>query len=384
MLTYADDNTLYAVGVEDRIFKSTDGGFSWVLQYTTGTVGDILLGVYFLNPQYGMAAGDMGHIYRTTDGGNTWNLTVPAGDDLLHTPFIWDQDTAWVVGTPEFVYKSTDGGNSWETAYNSNYERAFYRILFTDNYTGFICGSHGVVLRKEGYPPIPAINVSPVALDFGGINIGESASLPITVSNTGFGDLIVDDIVSTNDAFSVDMTAFSLNPGESQTVTVTFAPELQAPYFGQIKVMSNDPENSVVELNITGTGVAGEINVSNDQIVFDTTFIDETSTEILTISNEGMGTLSISDITSSNTAFTVNITSFDLQPGMDMDIEVTFAPTEVMMYEGTLTIESNDPANGTYEVALSGYGDLGTGRDNFGFENPVTVYPNPVNTDMYI
>ncbi len=384
MLTYADDNTLFAVGVEDRIFKSTDGGHSWVLQYTTGTAGDILLGVYFLNSQYGMAAGDLGHVYKTTDGGNTWNMTIPAGDDLLHTPFIWDQDTAWIVGTPEYVYKSTDGGNSWTSAYNGNFERAFYRILFTDNYTGFICGSHGVVLRKEGYPPIPAINVSPVALDFGGINLGESATLPVTVSNTGFGDLVVNDIVSTNDAFSVDMTAFTLNPGESQTVTVTFSPDQQIPYFGQIKIMSNDPENSVSDINVTGTGVAGEINVSASQIEFDTTFIDETSMEILTISNQGQGTLSITDITSSNTAFTVNMTNFDLLPGMNMDVEVTFAPTEVMMYEGTLTIESNDPENPVYEVELSGYGDIGTGTDRFDLDNQVTVYPNPVSSNLYL
>jgi len=240
------------------------------------------------------------------------------------------------------------------------------------------------VLRKEGYPPIPAINVSPVALDFGGINIGGSASLTITVSNSGFGDLVVNDIVSTNDAFSVDMTAFTLNPGESQTVTVTFTPDQQAPYFGQIKIMSNDPENSVAEINVTGTGVAGEISVSASQIEFDTTFIDETSMEILTISNQGQGTLSVSDITSSNTTFTVNITNFDLQPGMDMDVEVTFAPTEVMMYEGTLTIESNDPENGTYEVALSGYGDIGTGTDRFDLDNQVTVYPNPVSSNLYL
>ena len=384
MIDYADDNTLFGVGGEDRIVRSTDGGYTWTQLYTTGMPENILLGVYFLNSQYGMAAGDYGHIYTTTDGGDNWTLTIPAGDDLLHTPFIWDQDTAWVVGTPEYVYKSTDGGNSWSPAYNGNYERAFYRILFTDNYTGFICGSHGVVLRKEGYPAIPAINVSPVALDFGEVNTGDSASLTLTVSNTGYGDLLVTDVVSTNDAFSVDLTSFLLNPGESQNVTVTFTPELQAPYFGLIKIMSNDPENNMIEINVTGTGVTGVIAVNADQIVFDTTFVDETSTEILTISNEGQGTLSVLNITSSNTAFTVNNTNFNLMPGMEADVEVTFAPTEVMLYEGVLTIESNDPLNGTIEVELSGYGDLSTGMDEFTGDNPVTVYPNPASDVLYL
>jgi hypothetical protein len=63
---------------------------------------------------------------------------------------------------------------------------------------------------------------------------------------------------------------------------------------------------------------------------------------------------------------------------------VTFAPTEVMMYEGTLTIESNDPENPVYEVELSGYGDIGTGTDRFDLDNQVTVYPNPVSSNLYL
>ena len=384
MIDYADDMTLIGVGGEDRIQRSTDGGYTWTEVYSTGIPDNILLGVYFLNSDYGMAAGDYGHVYKTTDGGLSWTMTIPASDDLLHTPFIWDEDTSWVVGTPEFVYKSTDGGNSWVSAYNGNYDRAFYRILFTNNYTGFICGSHGVVLRKQGYPEIPEISVTPQSLNFGEVSLGDSLSLTVNVKNTGFGTLDIYNIFSTNNAFTTDLTSFSLDPTQDQMITVTFAPDEQGTFSGMLQIMSNDPENNVITVNLNGSGVAPAINVYPEEIVFDTTLVNETATETVTISNLGQAVLSISDITTSDNVFSVNTTSFDLGPNETMNVEVTFAPVEQMLYTGTLTIESNDPENSTVEVQLSGYSDLGTGKPDLSFDDAVKVYPNPVRDLLFI
>ncbi|MEZ5197279.1 MAG: YCF48-related protein [Bacteroidales bacterium] len=72
--------------------------------------GHILLGVDFLNSDFGIATGDYGHVLTTTDGGDTWTLTQPFNDQLLHVAHIWDQDSIWICGTPELLYKTTDGG----------------------------------------------------------------------------------------------------------------------------------------------------------------------------------------------------------------------------------------------------------------------------------
>ena len=256
MVTYADENTLFLVGGEDRINRSTDGGYTWTEVYGDGNTNFILLGVDFLDSNFGMAAGDYGHLYTTTDGGDTWTLSEPFGDELLHTPFIWDQDTIWVCGTPERVYKTTDGGSNWSTAYNGNWQKAFYRITFTDNYTGFICGgSGGIVLRKEGLTGAPAISVSPNPYVFDDTYLGETASASFTFENTGTESLVITDITFSDPAFSIDYTSFTIEPGESGELPVYFTPTTLGLIEGVMQIHSNDPVNNPYEVQLSGSGI---------------------------------------------------------------------------------------------------------------------------------
>ncbi len=259
MVAYADDNTVFGVGNEDRINRSTDGGYTWSEVYMTGNPDNILLGVYFLNADYGMAAGDYGHIYKTTDGGDTWTQMIPGADDLLHTPFIWDEDTTWVSGTPELVYKTTDGGNTWNSAYAGNFQRAFYRITFTDNYTGFICGSHGVVMRKAGLSG-PILNVPATSIEFEETYVGDTASVTISLANTGDATLNITGITFTNPVFTTDITSLAIEPGETQELTVSFIPEVPGPTEGTMQIISNSIFGDPYEIQLSGTGATGLID----------------------------------------------------------------------------------------------------------------------------
>ncbi|MCB2221765.1 MAG: choice-of-anchor D domain-containing protein [Bacteroidetes bacterium] len=387
MIEYVDENTLVTVGNENIILRSADGGLNWtIVNPASGGAGPVLLGVHFLDNNYGMAAGDYGYIFTTWDGGNTWTPDQQVGDQLLHTPFIWDEDTAWVVGTPEMVYKSINGGTNWNSAYSGNYDKAFYRITFTDNYTGFICGgSGGIVLRKEGLPELPAINVNPESIDFEDTYVGESSTEIITVSNSGFAELEITDISSNNDVFVVDLSSFTLDPGDSQNINVTFTPDEEGSFDGMIQITSNDPDNNVTEIELSGTGMIAypQITVNPMTITFDTTLVNETTTENLTISNTGIATLFVTDIVSSNPVFTVDMTSFDIDPGATQDVEVTFAPDEQMLFEATLQIESNDP-NGMVDMMLAGFGDIETNISDLNSENAIRIYPNPVKDILHL
>jgi hypothetical protein len=284
------------------------------------------------------------------------------------------------------VFKTTDGGVNWNSAYNGNYQKAFYRITFTENYTGFICGgSGGIVLRKEGLPEIPVINVTPENIDFEDTYVGENASEVLFISNPGYADLEVTDILSTNNVFSVDMTTFTIDPGDVQEITVTFAPDDEGLFEGLIQIENNDPDNSMVEVAVSGNGMIAypSIEINPTEIVFDTTLVDETKMEIITISNVGIAILNVTDIVSTNAVFTVNMTSFDLEPDDSQEIEVTFAPDAQMLFEGELQIESNDP-NGAIEVMLSGYGDIDTYIGDYKPNRSVSIYPNPVTDKVYI
>lgn len=98
----------------DGIYKSTDGGNTWVI---TGQTFNIASGVRIrriivnpVNPQIVLAAASNG-IYRTTNGGTNWTQLLP-GTNMY--------DLEFQPGNPNVVYaggttfrRSTDGGATW-------------------------------------------------------------------------------------------------------------------------------------------------------------------------------------------------------------------------------------------------------------------------------
>ncbi len=87
--------------------------------------------------------------------------------------------------------------------------------------------------------------------------------------------------------------------------------------------------------------------------------IEETDSEIFTIENVDSVPVTIDQILSDDPAFTLvdldaRLSGFTLSAGETRDIEVTFSPTAVQSYEGTITIYSTQCGNST--VSVSGEG----------------------------
>lgn len=146
-LVYVSDNTYYLVTNGGHIQKSTDGGLTW----TTIKQGlGLLLGIDFLNPMTGMALGEDGWIHKTFDGGATWTPQQTAYGNPLWRDVAWkNQNEVVTCGTPETIWKSLDAGATWSDDYpTSTYNPALYEILFTNDGTGYICGSQGWFYRK--------------------------------------------------------------------------------------------------------------------------------------------------------------------------------------------------------------------------------------------
>jgi photosystem II stability/assembly factor-like uncharacterized protein len=100
-------------GHQKTIYKTTDGGSTWVQAISLGAY---MYSVDFVDPQHGLVTTAGGSYVRTTDGGATWvqqwyppYFTQPNG---VRVRFI-DQNNGWVVGWDGFVARTIDGGNSW-------------------------------------------------------------------------------------------------------------------------------------------------------------------------------------------------------------------------------------------------------------------------------
>ena len=98
--------------------------------------------------------------------------------------------------------------------------------------------------------------LSPAALDFGNITVGQNKSLTATLSASG-SSVTVSSASTSNPEFSLSGVSFplALAAGQSAPASVTFTPQSSGTASGTISFSSNASATPVVEA-LTGTGVA--------------------------------------------------------------------------------------------------------------------------------
>jgi photosystem II stability/assembly factor-like uncharacterized protein len=146
-LYYASQSTLFAVGYDQEIYKSTDGGDTWTFNYQGANGGPgmnyVNLGVFFKDANNGIVTSEEGDYFITSDGGDTWTSeSIATQFGLMRSAYMFDADNIYICATPGEVFNTSNGGTDWASQYY-DYNPAFYKITFTNNGTGFVCGSAG-------------------------------------------------------------------------------------------------------------------------------------------------------------------------------------------------------------------------------------------------
>jgi photosystem II stability/assembly factor-like uncharacterized protein len=142
---FVDENTGWVVGEDQTIFKTTNGGDTWINQsnnYNTNYAVD------FVNENIGYVVGS-NRIRRTTDGGNTWiNQSLGSGGQALYSVFFVNKDTGWAVGYPGKILKTTDGGINWISQMDT-ISKPLYSVYFISDSKGFVAGgSNNTIIYK--------------------------------------------------------------------------------------------------------------------------------------------------------------------------------------------------------------------------------------------
>ncbi len=177
--------------------------------------------------------------------------------------------------------------------------------------------------------------------------------------NQLFGNQVVDWLTVQVDWLSLSPTDGILAPGGSEDVTVTFDATGQngGDYNARIVVSNNDPVHPEVPvaayLHVTG---APDIAVSDTLVDWGSVYIGAVVPRTITVSNAGTDQLVVSNISSNHGDYSVNLSSFTLPPKASQDVVVSFAPTTAAPIPATLTVSSNDPDEGSVEIALQGEG----------------------------
>lgn len=207
-----------------------------------------------------------------------------------------------------------------------------------------------VQLTVNPYIQTRIINLSG-DLNFGTVQVGSTSTRTLRISNTGNSTLHVNGI-SYPPGFSGNWSG-DIPAGSYHDVTVTFAPTQVKIYDGPLTVSSNATSGINTKL-VYGTGgtITRIIRLEGD-LNFDSVQVGSTSQKTLTIYNDGNSTLTVTNI-DYPTGFSGDW-SGDIPAGSYHDVTVTFTPTQVKIYDGTLTVSSNK-TSGANTKSVSGNG----------------------------
>ena len=199
---------------------------------------------------------------------------------------------------------------------------------------------------------VPAIAVSGT-LDFGDVPTGTTATAVLTITNTGTSTMIVSNITYPATVFS-GVFSGPIAAGNATNLTVTFIPTGLTNYSGFVVVNSDAPSGTnTIATSGTGTWAATRIIGLSGILDFGSVTMDTTATITLTITNIGNSTLTVRRIT-----YPVGFTganSATIAAGSSQGLTVSFTPTALSSYSGTVII-SSDATSGTSTISVAGAG----------------------------
>ena len=205
----------------------------------------------------------------------------------------------------------------------------------------------GVCECYPGAPPAPC-TVSPTSIDFGGVIVGNSRDRSFTITNNS-GESLTGDVTESCAHYSVESGgSYNLSPGQSQTVTVRFAPESEGTHTCTID-LGNAMCRSVF---CTGVGVP-PCAVSPTSIDFGRVAVGGSLDMDFTITNTGDDAL-VGSVSEACDHYRIESGgSYNLATGESQTVTVRFAPESTGTH--TCSIDTGSPLCG--DVFCTGVGD---------------------------
>jgi hypothetical protein len=206
----------------------------------------------------------------------------------------------------------------------------------------------------------PMISVVPVSVGFGSVSVGLSNTQTVTISNPGNASLSVTQSLLAGTGMSMSGLSLPLTvlAGKSASFTVAFAPKAAGSITGSLTLVSNAP-NSPLAVAVTGTGVTSvlQLSVTPGSLSFGSLAVGSNATQIVTIANSGNSSVSVSALTKSGAAFSMNGISLPvtLAAAQSATFNVVFTPASAGSAVGSIAVVST-ATTAPAPISLSGTG----------------------------
>jgi len=223
----------------------------------------------------------------------------------------------------------------------------------------------------------PSLSVTPSSLDFGELLLPDELTASRTLTLTNSGDAQLGPVV-----FELDDTTFEVDtselvllaPGESAEVEVTYLPDGVGMHDDALHIRSDDPENPVQEVALSGALSGGILAISPEVYDFGEPYIGCVLEQTITLDNVGTVGMSVTSLEyATGSADLVFDDETDLHgplpwllspEGAPFTVTVRYTPTDEVPDIGYLKVHSDDPFTPTLQVSQEGGGVIyGTNTD---------------------
>jgi hypothetical protein len=221
-------------------------------------------------------------------------------------------------------------------------------------------GTGGASLTLTMNPaPAPAgqLTSSPASLAFGSAQVGSSATLTDSLTNTGGSSVTISQATAKGTGFSISglTVPLTLNPGASVTFSAVYAPQSAGSASGGITVVSS-ASNSTLTVSLSGTGTApGTLTIAPTALSFGNATVGTSVSQASSLSAAGTSvTVSSASLSSAEFSITGISLPVTIAAGQSVPVTMTFTPQASGSASGVLTVGSN--GSNTATQSLSGVG----------------------------
>jgi hypothetical protein len=211
------------------------------------------------------------------------------------------------------------------------------------------------------------------AINFGSLQVGQTADRTITFRNSGDAPLTVNTPLALHlpAGYSIvsNITQNTLAPGESTSLTIRFAPTSAGTLTGLFNVFNSDGDEGTFGIQLTGVATAatapeiavslGTTNISSGGTLdFSSVRVGQSITRTLTFRNTGNATLTISQPLAAHLppgySIATPLSRTTLLTGQSATLTIRFAPTSVGTHGGVFNVFNNDADEGVFGINFTG------------------------------
>jgi Abnormal spindle-like microcephaly-assoc'd, ASPM-SPD-2-Hydin len=244
--------------------------------------------------------------------------------------------------------------------------RGAFLSLFIASLAAFPLSGCVGVADKTASPAAPKLHpgaqaqlaVTPSAITFQNVVVGQKNTQTIQVSNTGNAELDISAISLTGTGFSLgSVTApLQLAPSASKNFTVSFTPATVTTSAKATITISSNDANSTFTVPVNGTSVKPTVSweLNPASIAFPSITVQGTKSQSVTVTSTGNSPVTIGSMAITGAAFSMSGVNAGttLAEGQQLTFQVTFHPLATGNLAGSLKLTSSSGA--VLNMSISG------------------------------